>query len=182
MLYELSSLSKTGDSTAAESARTALQQVQAAFTTTELKILDADGNDITSKHLGSIQTTDIPSCDSDMQDADDYQEDLMGVARSATEMSLGEKPQPQEGKSSGVRPAMLLSEDRRMRLRAAGQKIAAVAPSVLRRYLESGVSRIRSRSIGSTGKPSESKATSSGADLMSRTPPEPSTDHMEVGQ
>jgi hypothetical protein len=175
-------MSKTGQPAAAEAAREALKQVTVAYTNTHLKVLDSKGIDITQDYLATNRPIDQPTCDdNEMQDSEDPQEDLLGVARSATEMSLGEKPLPAAGeKSSKVRPAILLTEDRMTRLRATGEKIAALAPSVLKKYLENGVGRMRSLSRGSQGKPQDLKTDSGGAPKTSTEAG--SGDLMETGQ
>jgi hypothetical protein len=162
VFWELSNLSKTGPSAAAEAAREALQQVKVAYTTTELKILDSKGIDITKQHLSTTKPMEAPACDdSDMDESDDPQKGLFGVTRSATELSLGGRPEITTGpKYNGPRGAILLTEDRMTRIRAAGKNLAALAPTVLKKYLENGVGRMRSLSRGSQGKPSGSKASS----------------------
>jgi hypothetical protein len=161
VFWELSNLSKTGQSAAAEAAREALQQVKVAYTTTELKILDSNGIDITKQHLATTKPMEAPACDDSDMNESDAQKGIFSVTRSATEQSLGGKPETSPGpKYNGPRRAILLTEDRRTRIHAAREKLAALSPSVLKKYLENGVGRMRSLSRGSQGKPSGSKASS----------------------
>lgn len=162
VLSGLSSKSKANLPTK-DIAREALKQVKAAYGTTELKILDAMGSDITKAHFDGSKTAGPPACDddSDMNNTNDQQQDLLGVTRSATELSLERHGVSIGSKDGNIRPAILLTEDKGTRIRAKGERLAALAPSVLRKYLENGVTRLRSLSRGSQGKP----------DLGTTTPP-----------
>jgi hypothetical protein len=149
-------------SPAADAAREALEQVKVALTNTELKVLDAKGADITGKHFGTTKPMGSPACDDNgMRDFEDSQEDLLGVTRRATELSMSTKLQPSGAENNGkVHSAVLVTDNRRTLLRAAGEKIATFTPSALKKYLETGVGRMRSLSRGSQGRSPELKTTS----------------------
>ena len=157
MLSGLTKKSKA-DLPAKDKAKDALDQVKAAYAVTELKILNADGKDITVEHFDGSKAAAPPACDNDVSPAnpDEAEKDLLGVTRRATDLSLENRTRLQTASSSGsshVRGAILLTEDKKMRIHAAKERIASLAPSTLKRYLENGLGRVRSLSRGSQGKP-----------------------------
>lgn len=128
----------------ADAAREALLEVKTAYANKiDVRILDVKGMDSTKEYFAS----DKPSQEASLEPKDSYdvKDNLVGVARTATDLSSYEKP----SEGNPVRHAILLSEDRKTRLRATKEKVAALAPSVLRRILEWTPNTARARS--STG-------------------------------
>ena len=108
---------------------------------TELKILNADGKDITVEHFDGSKAAAPPACDNDMSPAflAKAEKDLLEVTRRATDLSSEARTRLQTASSPGnshIRGAILLTEDRKMRVQAAKERIASLAPSTLKRYLE----------------------------------------------
>jgi len=123
------SLSKSAlaDSTAA---RLAVQSVQEAFTMkVDVRILTAKGVDVTKTELAKSASEGV---ETSLEGADSLEENLVQVARRATDISLEENPQDA---SNPARSAILLTDDRRTRIRAARDKVAAITPSMIKRIL-----------------------------------------------
>lgn len=153
MISGLANKSKA-DLPSKEQAKQALEQVKNAYTMTELKIINADGKDITKEHFAEGKTTDAPICSGDVesQTSADAEKILLGVARRATDMSLGRRVD--SGVSTGldsknIRPAVLLTENENTRAHAKTEKLVALAPSVLRKHLAKVSTRFRALSKGS---------------------------------
>jgi len=140
VLSDLTKKSKA-DLPAKDKANEALDQVKAAYAMTELKILNADGKDITVEHFDGSKAAAPPACDNDMSPAflAKAEKDLLEVTRRATDLSSEARTRLQTASSPGnshIRGAILLTEDRKMRVQAAKERIASLAPSTLKRYLE----------------------------------------------
>ena len=142
----------------------ALEQIKSAYQVTNIQILNPKGEDTTQKHFGA---GDSPACKGDSSPGSpvDNQESLLGVTRRATDLSLSHRNQDETTTSLGnitARPAILLTEDRTTRAMAKAEKLAALAPTVLRKYLEPAVTRLH-RSL--------SRSSESRPDVGSTTPP-----------
>ena len=131
------------ESLQAYAAQAAIESIKAAIDEKKnIQVLTADGEDITSPNLlaGNAPT-------SNPNDNQDSEEVLIGVSRRATDLSSqGET----EGSSSQVRPAILLTEDRSIRVKASYQGVAALATSVLKKLLTGSLRRRRSSSAASS--------------------------------
>ncbi|TID14688.1 hypothetical protein E6O75_ATG08834 [Venturia nashicola] len=149
---DLSVLSKSLD-TDSVAARQALKSVKKAYVGhSDIRILTVKGEDITRQHLASGKPTSS-GCSSPLEAFDNPEEkteDLIGVTRRASDLNSFAKPKEA---TDQIRPAILLTEDRSTRVRARSDKVASLAPSVLRRIL-STASRVRSRALsGATKSP-----------------------------
>jgi len=164
---DLSILSKTAQpySTAAQEA---LDSVKTAYDRhNDVRILTASGDDITKRHLSSEQSG---TCESHLENHDDPGENLIGVTRRATDLASYNKPKEA---TEEIRSAVLLTEDRPTRVRAAGSKVAALAPSMIRRIL----ARTRMRSLSQSSRISAQEQTSG---LGGKPHQSPDPDEMET--
>lgn len=163
VLAGLTAKSRT-DQPVKDTAMEALEQIKFAYQETNIQILNSNGEDITQKHLGGGES---PACKGDSSPGSpvDGQKSLLGITRRATDLSLSHRTHDDMTSNSGnttARPAILLTEDRTTRAMAKAEKLAALAPTVLRKYLEPAVTRLhRSLSRGSQTRP----------DVGSTTPP-----------
>jgi hypothetical protein len=135
-----------------------LEKVKNAYTKTELKIINADGKDITKEHFAEGKATDAPACTGDVESKTpaDAEKILLGVTRRATDMSLGRRVNSGISTSldsKNIRPAVLLTENENTRAHAKTEKLVAMAPSVLRKHLVNGITRIRALSRGPQSRP-----------------------------
>jgi hypothetical protein len=116
-------------------AKQALKSVQEAVNKNkDVRIMNASGEDTTQTNLGKTSTP---------TEADDSEESIVQVARQASDLRMKGSP---KAVSSQTRPAMILTEDRLMRVRAARDKVAAIAPSMFKKILTAGTRRRSSAS------------------------------------
>jgi hypothetical protein len=119
-------------------AKQALKSVQEAVDKNkDVRIMNASGVDTTQTNLGKSASP---------AGTDDPEESIVQVARQASDLRMKGSP---KAMSSQTRPAMILTEDRLMRVRAARDKVAAIAPSMFKKILTAGTRRRSSASEAS---------------------------------
>jgi hypothetical protein len=121
---------------AIESIKTAIDEHK------NIQVLTPDGENVTSSTFlsGKAPATDP-------NDGQDPEAVLIGVSRRATDLSSqGEA----EGSSSEARPAILLTEDRSIRVKARYEGVASLATSMLKKLLTGSLVRRRSLSVASS--------------------------------
>jgi hypothetical protein len=122
----LTNLSKSAQPDAQE----ALRNVRKALSMNmDVRILTTSGLDTTNEKLDS---TDSLTLESALEGMDDPEENIVQVARQASGISVKGNP---EDAMSQARPAVVLSENKSTRLRAARDKVAAIKPSMFQRIL-----------------------------------------------
>lgn len=167
VVHQLASKTKTDQPTAdQENARKALDGMQVAHDTTMLKILNAKGKDVTAKHFGSQSATEVPpACSTGSDDGarDDPKQELLGIVRRATDLSL--ESRNKSVTTNTARPAILLTEDKGTRATAAKDGLSAASPSVIGKYLDKISTRLRSLSQGSQNRTLEADTTTPPATL-----------------
>jgi len=131
------------ESPQAHAAQAAIESIKAAIDECQnIQVLTPEGENVTSRTLLAGK---VPA--SDPNDDQDPEEVLIGVSRRATDLSSqGEH----EGNISQARPAILLTEDRSIRVKASLQGVAALATSMLRNLLTGSLGRKRSSSVASS--------------------------------
>jgi len=140
-----SNLSKSAQSNSRD-AQLALKSVQdAVMEKSDVRILTPKGEDITKLELNKRVDSGL---ENQTEGAENQNEAILQIVRRATDLSIKENPPnaPSPGRS-----AILLTEDRLTRVRAAGEKIAALAPSMIKRILTS--TRRRASSANDENKP-----------------------------
>jgi hypothetical protein len=154
VMADLSNKSKRDQNTPDTAiAREALERIKNAHSTAQLKILNAKGEDVTKEHFDNVRPEDPPSCSGQSSDDDnDEPQILLGITRRATDLSLESRNKPGMAPSAAketARPAILLTEDKSTRTAVARGGQPALSPSVLKKFLERGVNRLRSLSQSS---------------------------------
>jgi hypothetical protein len=153
---DLSSLSRQNQQPESAAAKEALKSVQSAYTkyNKDVRILTTSGEDITKKHLAP-ETSSPPTCTTPVGDAetqDEKEENLIGVTRRAT--NLKDFDTPQESMDH-ARSAILLTADRVTRVRAARDRVAALAPDMIRKlFFTTGLKRSPSQTSKKSDQPS----------------------------
>jgi len=131
------------ESPQAYAAQAAIENIKAAIDEHKnVRVLTPDGQDVTSQ---TILTGKAPA--SDPNENQDPEAVLIGVSRRATDLSSQGEP---EGSNSQAKPAILLTEDRTIRVKASSQGVAALATSVLKNLLTGSLRRRRSSSAASS--------------------------------
>jgi hypothetical protein len=145
----LSALSKAAQPSSI-AAQKALNSVHNAYVSDScLRVITAGGDD-TTKHHFAPERPNTPTANSaeEPSNADEQEINLIGVTRRATDMNDFGNGKPTKA-TEETRSAVLLTDNRLTRVRAAGARVAALAPSVLRKMLSNAGSRIRSLSQSS---------------------------------
>jgi hypothetical protein len=105
-------------------AQQALKSIQEAVNTNkDVRILTASGLDKTQDELDKTDSS---------EGADDLENNIVKVARQASDLRMKGTP---KDPSNQARSAMILTEDRLTRVRAARDHLAAIAPSMFKRIL-----------------------------------------------
>lgn len=120
-----------------------MKSVQSAYARhgKDVRILKTSGEDMTKSHLAP-ESSDSPVCTTPVgcpESQDEKDENLIGVTRRATELDKTTKATDQ------ARSAILLTSDRLTRVRAARDRVAALAPDMIWRIFSS-TGRMRSSS------------------------------------
>jgi hypothetical protein len=128
VLHNLSKSAQAESQDDSQAAQQAVENVREAYATKKnVRILTTSGLDVTQQKLDRVTS---PGQESLPETIDDPEEVLIQVVRRATDLSIKEHP---KDPSSQARPAILLTEDKLTRIRAGRDKMAAIAPSMMRR-------------------------------------------------